>query len=106
MQPQGFGLTHLSPGQYCPRRRRGPRVGYVLACLQDPQQPPPFQVQDAETAITLDRGEDPTSFQATDRDTIVDNLAKSNWFMPAGAVASMKRPRLTSRRAILTWSAG
>ncbi len=87
MQPQGFGLRDLLLANIVLAVAAAARVGYVLACLQDPQQPPPFQVQDAETAITLDRGEDPTSFQATDRDTIVDNLAKSNWFAAKAPLA-------------------
>src|SRR5262245_26289576 len=47
------------------------RFGLLLTCGHDPQLPPPVQVQDTETAITLVR---PVTHHPTDRDILVDNL--------------------------------
>jgi hypothetical protein len=80
MQSQGFGLRDLLLANIVFAIAGTVRAGYVLACLQEPQQPPPIQVQDAATAITLNRGDDPAKFQPTDADTLVDNIAQSSWF--------------------------
>jgi hypothetical protein len=58
----------------------GVRAAYVLACVPDLHQPPPFQVQDSETAITFRRDADQAAKPATVRDELVENLAKFNWY--------------------------
>src|SRR5262245_9926129 len=67
----------------------GLRVGYVLGCVGNLQQPPPFQVQDQQTAINVIRAKPSEndkdklgglSFDETDHDQLVKNVADSNWF--------------------------
>jgi 4-amino-4-deoxy-L-arabinose transferase-like glycosyltransferase len=62
------------------------RVGYLLTCAADPQQPPPMQVQDAETAITLNRAADAP---ATDRDLLVANVRDGHWFGTRAPLADL-----------------
>src|SRR4051795_9738965 len=56
------------------------RVGYLLSCVPDLSQPPPFQVQDAQTAITWLPREVAPSRSLTASNQLVHNIAESNWF--------------------------
>jgi len=57
MQQQPFALRELLLAAIVFAIAGGLRGGYVYVVLQDLQQPPPLQVQDAETAVRLVRGE-------------------------------------------------
>jgi hypothetical protein len=64
----------------------GVRFGYVMAYCDDLTQPPPVQVQDAETMVTLVRSGD---WRPTDRDVLVDNLRQYNWFASRPPLADL-----------------
>lgn len=53
------------------------RAGYLLQCADDPGRPPPVQVQDDETALDLNRGD---NARPTDRDLLVENLREARWY--------------------------
>jgi hypothetical protein len=65
------------------------RAGYLLTCANDPRQPPPLAVQDAETAINLHRSADEP---ATDRDLLVDNLREGHGFATRAPLADLEEP--------------
>jgi 4-amino-4-deoxy-L-arabinose transferase-like glycosyltransferase len=58
----------------------GARALYLAPCLEDLSQPPPFRVQDQETAITLVRADGAMAPMTTDRDVLVHHVRQSNWF--------------------------
>jgi hypothetical protein len=63
------------------------RAGYLLTCADDPRQPPPLQVQDAQTAITLDHA---ARILTTDRDQLVDNVRDHHWFGSQAPLADLE----------------
>ena len=65
------------------------RLGYVAVCCEDQMEPPPVQVQDAETAINLVHGSD---FLPTARDVLVDNLRRYNWFANHAPLSKAEEP--------------
>jgi hypothetical protein len=67
------------------------RVGYLLTAASDVQKPAPFQVQDAETEITLVRG-GTAGTPPTDRDLLVDNLQQYNWYGTLAPLADREEP--------------
>jgi Dolichyl-phosphate-mannose-protein mannosyltransferase len=80
MQEQSFGWREVILAVILFAIAAGTRAGYLLTCLDDWQQPPPFAVQDAQTAITIDRGDNAADGKATVRDELVENTAKYNWY--------------------------
>jgi hypothetical protein len=58
----------------------GLRCWYASACLADLHQPPPFQVQDGETAVSLLPPPSAEGHPRNQHQSLVDNLVEYNWF--------------------------
>jgi Dolichyl-phosphate-mannose-protein mannosyltransferase len=80
MQEQSFGWRELFLTVVVFAIAAGVRAGYLVTCLDDWQQPPPFAVQDEHTAVSVDRGANQDKSKATVRDELVENTAKYNWY--------------------------
>jgi hypothetical protein len=87
MQPERFGLHDALLLFVVLAVASTSRAGYLLTCADDPHQPPPLAVQDANTATTLNRSADTPP---TDHDLLVDNLRDYRWYGSRAPLADLE----------------
>jgi 4-amino-4-deoxy-L-arabinose transferase-like glycosyltransferase len=106
MPPAPFGLRDFVLLVVVLAVASAARIGYLLTCAGDPRQPAPIQVQDAETAITLNRA---ANQPPTDRDLLVDNLREGSWFGSPAPLADLEERTAHVAPAypwLIAWLAG